>query len=208
MNANWLRVVPWLAFCCACVSPTTSIDTYHADRRAEVADAIDAPRSADQQESMPQSGSTAPITSTAATHSSIRVLSDSSIHVYKTWYDDEYQHADVDGVDCTVLCSDDTRTMTLSIASIEGQKTAGIRLDIQLSTSDRGEPVAHVVGHWKTDVFRSNIPSHGQLDDFNGEIYLSSSYFVRSRPLSIKFHLTTKVQDHLRVLMGGIRVKD
>jgi hypothetical protein len=135
-------------------------------------------------------------------------VSDSSIHGRTTWYDAEYQHADGSDVDCSVSCFDETRTMDIHIASKEAEKTSGIRLDIHLATDEHGEPTATVVGHWYTDVARGNVPTHGEVDDFDGVIYLSSSYFVRSRPLSIKFHLTTKVRDQMQVLMGGLRVKD
>jgi hypothetical protein len=137
----------------------------------------------------------------------LRVVSDSSVHGLTNWYDDEYHHAVDDDVDCSVVCSDERRTMDIRIASKEGEKTAGVRLDIHLSTDDHGEPNAHVTGHWHVNVDRPNMSSHGDLADFEGTVYLSSSYFVRSRPLSIKFHLTTKVHGEMTVLMGGVRVK-
>jgi len=154
------------------------------------------------------SSTTASAGSNAAAHGSVRVVIDSAVDSPADWYDDQYGHADGDHVDWGVTSSDDRRTMDLSISSRGLPKTSGVRLQIHLSTNEHGEPVASVVGHWHLDVDRGNLSSHGDLDDFRGEIYLSSSYFVRSRALSIKFHLEMTVRNATTVLMGGLRVKD
>jgi len=138
---------------------------------------------------------------TARALTAVRLVIDPALVVERNWYQDAYLRAEGDKVQCDASPASDG-ALVLRIASAEGRKTAGIRLEIHLSNA---APKVSVVSRWWTDVRTPGLAPNGTAPFAGGEITLSAAD-VHARPLFVRFELATRFRDTAKTVSGGIRI--
>ena len=141
------------------------------------------------------------LSSTPLPQSAVRVVTAYQPYGRKNWYDDAFVHSVGDDVDVDARLFDDD-SMHITVFSKDGRKTSGIKLEIDLSRDDNGDPSARVRAIWWSDRGRS-----GELEDVRGEIYVNSISYTQTHTLYIKFRLATFWDATPKILMGGLRIE-
>jgi hypothetical protein len=134
--------------------------------------------------------------------SAVRVVTAYQPFVLQNWYDDAFAHSVGDDVDVDARFFDD-ESMRITVFSKEGRKTSGIKLEIDLSRDENGDPSARVRAIWWSD----RGPMSGELEDVRGEIYVNSISYTQTHTLYIKFRLATFWISTPKILMGGLRIE-